>query len=259
MKVFSYGGGVQSTAALVLAAQGRIDYKTFLFCNVGGDSENPATLEYMFYHARPYAEKYGIQIIELQKVLRNGMIDTVFERTIRTGGGIPVRMNGNGAPSARHCTVDFKVKLVEKWLRENRHGDACTVGLGISLDEWQRMRSDSGVVWKTLDYPLIDLRIDRAKCISIIQSAGLPIPPKSSCWFCPFHSLRTWQDMRQNQPVLFLQASNFEAILNERRAKQGKDPIWFTRMLKPLEQVTTDLVQDSLFEDDACESGYCMV
>ena len=43
LRVFSYGGGVQSTAALVLASQHKIDFKTFLFCNVGDDSENPAT------------------------------------------------------------------------------------------------------------------------------------------------------------------------------------------------------------------------
>jgi len=47
LKAFSFGGGVQSTAALVLAAQGRIDYHTFLFCNVGEDSENPDTLTYV--------------------------------------------------------------------------------------------------------------------------------------------------------------------------------------------------------------------
>lgn len=44
LRVFSYGGGVQSTGALVLAAQGRIDFPTFLFCNVGDDSEHPGTL-----------------------------------------------------------------------------------------------------------------------------------------------------------------------------------------------------------------------
>src|SRR5947209_1941983 len=47
LKVFSFGGGVQSTAALVLAARGEIDYQTFLFANVGGDSENPETLRYV--------------------------------------------------------------------------------------------------------------------------------------------------------------------------------------------------------------------
>ncbi len=33
--VFSCGGGVQSTACLVLAAQGKIPYQTFIFANVG--------------------------------------------------------------------------------------------------------------------------------------------------------------------------------------------------------------------------------
>ena len=61
LKVFSYGGGVQSTAALVLAAQGRIDYQTFLFCNVGADSENPETLEYVEQVARPFAARHGLR------------------------------------------------------------------------------------------------------------------------------------------------------------------------------------------------------
>jgi hypothetical protein len=42
--VFSYGGGVQSTAGLVLAAAGRINFPNFVFANVGEDAEHPATL-----------------------------------------------------------------------------------------------------------------------------------------------------------------------------------------------------------------------
>jgi hypothetical protein len=40
LNVVSYGGGVQSTSLLVLAASGKIDFKTFLFCNedIGCDS-----------------------------------------------------------------------------------------------------------------------------------------------------------------------------------------------------------------------------
>lgn len=37
LTVFSFGGGVQSTAALVLAAQGELDCSTFLFANGGGN------------------------------------------------------------------------------------------------------------------------------------------------------------------------------------------------------------------------------
>ena len=44
IRAISFGGGVQSTALLVLASQGKIDFRTFLFANVGDDSEHPATL-----------------------------------------------------------------------------------------------------------------------------------------------------------------------------------------------------------------------
>lgn len=76
-KGFSYGGGVQSTAALALAAQGIIDFPVFLFCNVGDDSENPETLTYVHDVAMPYAREHGIEVIELQKVLRSGTQETL--------------------------------------------------------------------------------------------------------------------------------------------------------------------------------------
>ena len=56
LRVVSWGGGVQSTALLVLAAQGKVDYQRFVFANVGEDSENPDTLRYIAEHSRPYAE-----------------------------------------------------------------------------------------------------------------------------------------------------------------------------------------------------------
>ncbi|WP_256918783.1 hypothetical protein [Streptomyces hilarionis] len=42
VKSFSFSGGVQSMAAMVLAATGELDYRTFLMANVGDDSEHPA-------------------------------------------------------------------------------------------------------------------------------------------------------------------------------------------------------------------------
>ena len=92
-------------------------------------------------------------------------------------------------------------------------------------------------------------------------SAGLPVPPKSSCWFCPYHKLSVWQEMRQDQPELFWKAVDLEKFINARRASLNLDPVWLTRLLKPLDQATHEYGQNSLFDDtfDACESGYCMV
>jgi hypothetical protein len=263
IKVFSYGGGVQSTAALVLAAQGKLDYSTFLFCNVGDDSENPKTLVYVHDVAMPYAHERGIELIELRKT-RFGEPISLYQTITRPGSrsiGIPVRLS-NGAPASRSCTVDFKIKVIEKWLREHDgKAQGATVGLGISLDEWHRARNDSGVSWKQLAYPLLDLRMTRQDCLNSIERAGLPIPDPSSCSFCPFHKIRRWQEMRQNQPQEFWKSSDLEAFLNKRQAEIGKEPVWLTDKGKPLAEATTDLLQESLFDDDqaVCDSGYCMM
>src|ERR1700686_4081372 len=99
LKAFSFGGGVQSTAALVLASQGKIDYRTFLFCNVGEDSENPETLTYVQEVAMPFARDRGLNLIELQKMRRDGTVDTIYRTITRPDSrsvGIPVHMS-NGA------------------------------------------------------------------------------------------------------------------------------------------------------------------
>ena len=83
LRAVAYGGGVQSTALLVLAAQGQIDFPVFLFCNVGADSEDPATLTYVEDHAKPYAALHGIQLHELHRVRRDGTTETLYGRLAR--------------------------------------------------------------------------------------------------------------------------------------------------------------------------------
>jgi hypothetical protein len=67
--------------------------------------------------------------------------------------------------------------------------------------------------------------------------------------------------MREDDPEHFQESCHLEKLINERRATLGKDPVWLTDKLKPLEQATTELEQLSLFEDDAigCDSGYCFM
>jgi len=138
LRAIAYGGGVQSTCLLVLAAQRRIDFEVFLFANVGDDSEDPATLDYLRRYAMPYAAAHGIQLHELHRVRRDGSVETLYGRLTRPGSRslpIPVRMSG-GAPGTRACTADFKVRLLGRWLKQ--HGATAatpaTIGIGISLD-----------------------------------------------------------------------------------------------------------------------------
>lgn len=261
LRTFSYGGGVQSTAALVLAAQGKIDFPIFLFSNVGDDSEHPATLEYVNAIAKPYAQSQGVELHELRYTRRDGRQPTLYSEVVGDSRSVDIPMRvSNGMPGNRSCTADFKIGVVDKWLKA--HGaskDApAIIGLGISIDEYQRMRTDNPrSPFKTTAYPLIDLRLARQDCINVIERAGLPVPPKSSCWFCPFHRLTEWRRMKEHEPELFAASIALEQRVNEKRAGFGKDALWLTDKMIPLDRAVQHTQHEMDFED-ACESGFCM-
>lgn len=253
VRAFSFGGGVQSTAALVLQAQGRIDFPLFIFANVGADSEAPATLRYVEEVARPFAADRGIELVEVSAS------ETLLGRIRRADRSvpIPVRM-ANGAPGNRQCTGSFKIRPVAAELRRRgaTRRDPAIVGLGISVDEWHRARTDSGIAHERLAYPLLDLRLTRADCARVIAEAGLPVPPKSACWFCPYHRAAEWQRMRSEDPERFAEVVTIERLLRDRRRRLGKDEVWMTDALRPIDEAVAD--QESFgWPDGNCESGYC--
>lgn len=253
-RLFSFGGGVQSVACLVLAAQGKIDFKTFVFANVGDNSENPETIQYLNEVVLPYAEKHGIEVIEVQRVSRDGRKMDIYDRLLETKRSIdiPVRMS-NGAPGRRSCTIEFKIKPVAKYHKKlgATKDNPGVLGIGISMDEFQRMRSKSSVEWQVLEYPLIDLKLDRSACKQLIADAGLPVPPKSSCWFCPYHTLGSWRQLQANNPALYNKAVELEELINKRRESLGKDPVWFSSRAVPLPMAVGDgtFKQEGLFEE----------
>lgn len=274
LRIVSYGGGVQSTALMVLAAQGRIDFQTFVMANVGDDSESPGTLRYLVDVAGPYAEKHGIDLQVIDRHKRDGTVETLYGRLMREGSRslpIPVRMS-NGAPGNRSCTADFKIRVIGKWLKQ--HGatadSPATVGIGISVDEIHRANNRKVEPYEHVVYPLVGvgedtgLRLTRSDCQRVIRDAGLPVPPKSSCYFCPFHRPGVWQDMARNEPAQFEKAAALEDTLNDRRRMLGKDEVFLTRFGRPLrdainaDQLSMFELDESPDDDGNCDSGWCM-
>ncbi|MFF4408417.1 phosphoadenosine phosphosulfate reductase [Streptomyces sp. NPDC001407] len=261
MRVVSYGGGVQSTALLVLAAQREIPYRTFLFANTGDDSEDPRTLNYVRHIAAGYAATRGIDLHILDRRKRYGELETLWGRMMRRDSRalpIPVRMS-NGKPGKRSCTKDFKVQVIGKWLKF--HGasadNPADVGIGISLDEIGRATNRHSEPYERIHYPLLELGLRRTDCIEIIRKAGLLVPNKSACFFCPFKSRNSWAKMHRDRPELFRKACHLEDMLNIRRRHDRKDPVFLTSTGRPLREAVTR-AQDELPIDVGCDSGWCM-
>lgn len=263
MRVFSFGGGVQSTAVLCLAASGRVQYDAFIFANVGNDSENPATLDYIERYAKPFAAAHGLKFVEVQKTNRAGELQTLRQWIMTAPRSVPLpAWMISGAFGNRICTVDFKIKVVAKWLKQNgaTKDNPATLGIGISTDEWTRARSDSGIAWEVLEYPLLDLRLSRNNCRAIIVDAGLPIPPKSACYFCPFHNRREWERLKREQPELFAEAVKIDHHIREKRNELGRDGMFLHVARVPLDKAVGYQYAFGLREDDLpCDTGYCFL
>lgn len=274
LRTISYGGGVQSSALCVLAVQGKLDdvlggpVDAALFANVGDDSEHPASLRYVREVMHPWAAEHGLPVHELVRVKKDGEVETLWGRIMREGSRsepIPVRLT-NGKPGSRSCTQDFKIQVVGKWLRE--HGadadDPAVVAIGISTDEMQRANNKKVEPYERPVYPLLELGLSRSDCMNVIADAGLPVPPKSSCFFCPFHSLPAWMDLRENEPDLFTKAQELEDTFNARRAERDMAPVYMTRYGKrlsaavPAGQMTLfNTPANGVFNDGSCDEGYC--
>lgn len=265
LNIMSFGGGVQSTAMMILAAKGEIPHRTAVFANVGEDSENPHTFAYIEEHTKPYCKAHGIDFVEVRLVMRDGVKDTIWMRQHRQQRSviIPAYM-ANGAPGRRQCTYKFKILQISKWLKKQgaTPENPANVALGISMDEFSRMRT-STVPNQNSVYPLIDLRMTRDDCAELIASEGLPVPPKSSCFFCPFKRRAEWIDMKNNDPDLFARAVELERVVNEVRDRIGKDHVYLSATGKPLEEAFGPTGQLDMFEDQedgTCDiAGYCMV
>jgi len=262
--VFSCGGGVQSTACLVLAAQGAIPYRTFIFANVGDNAESPATLAYIRDHLRPYAATHGIEWVDVQRQRRDGTPVDLYDdlhRPVRAIN-IPIRMS-NGSPGNRNCTTEFKIRPIARWIKVNAPG--CVLGKGISTDEPHRATPSRESDGYTSAYPLIELGYSRSDCLRIAAKAGLPQPPKSSCWFCPYKTTDQWITLRREHPDLFSKAAALEDSLNAKREAIGKDHVYMAAVGARRGAALRDVIPDQLGlfpewidEQDSCESGYCM-
>lgn len=262
--IISYGGGVQSTALVVLAVGGRVNAEAALFANVGDDSERKRTLDYVRDIATPWAAARGFPIHELRRQRRDGSFDTLRQHLARSKRSIdiPVRMADTGAPGNRKCSPMFKRSVVARWLRDNADLPA-DVMIGFSIDEIERVgrQRDDGVQHSV--YPLLDLGLNRSGCEQVIRDAGLPVPSKSACYFCPYHRPQTWAEMRRDEPDEFAAAQVLEDEMNVRRDTLGRDHVYLTKFGKRLSDAIGE-AQPALFDGDGsdigevgCDDGSC--
>ncbi len=193
--------------------------------------------------------------------------------TLAKGGGarvaaIPWHMtmpNGDRAMARRQCTMEYKVQPITRKTRElvglaprqRAKGILCEMMIGISTDEALRMKP-AKEAWKKHSWPLIEKGMSRWDCLQWMERKGYPLPPKSSCIGCPYHSDHEWRLIKAD-PVLWADALEVDAAIRQQPGMKGQQ--FMHRSCVPLAEVdlstAADHGQTDLFNNE-CE-GMCGV
>jgi hypothetical protein len=255
---WSYGGGTQSIAIAVLVAQGKLP-KPEVAVIADTSREASETWEYTDRWVRPMLREVGVEIQVAPHSLSN------FDLYDGEDGGTPLipAFTETGALST-FCSGKWKADVLSRHLRTLGYGPTHPVRtwIGISVDEISRMKP-SRVKWQEYYHPLIwDVRMRREHCRALVESVGLPTPPKSSCWMCPFRRNSQWRHLRDNYPEDFERACQLD---EEIRAKDEQGGVWLHESRVPLREADLSAREEppmfKLFggsgEVQGCDSGMC--
>jgi len=256
MKVISLGVGVQSTAMYLMSSMGRIDRADHaIFADPG--AELPRTYEILELLQDWAEDNNGIPIhVTNERNLLQDILKAQNSRGVRFAS-IPA-FTEHGGMGRRQCTGEYKIQPVIKKIRElhglkpHKRMPMTEVWLGISLDEIQRMKI-SQLPRATYHYPLIDNRMSRGDCIKLFEELQFPVPPKSSCIFCPYHSDKNWKELKEVYPESWEQCIDVDNAIRDSSNRGSDDRLYLHRSLVPLERIEF-ADQQELF---MCEEGFC--
>lgn len=256
LEALSWGVGVQSTTLAVMSVLGDLEpYDVIVTADTQWEKQETYQIRDWYKH---WLEERGatIHIITAGSVKEDGGADHIH---------IPF-WTQDGGPMRRQCTRYFKIRPIRRHLREHlgypaSHPpapppQAIRLSLGISTDEYQRMKT-SQVAYIKHRYPLCtDFMMSRADCRAYLQKHDLPVPPKSACVGCPYTSPAEWARLRQESPEEFAEAVAFDEA-HRKHPLDGKTTgrLYIHRDRIPLRQAPAAPADDHgpLF----CESGYC--
>ena len=180
MNIASYGAGTNSTALLVECVKRGITIDLILFADTGG--EKPHTYEYVKTFSKWLVDNGMLEIITVKKAGNN---ETLEENCLR------LNMLPSIAYGFKSCSHKYKIQPQDKYCNNWeparkvwKAGRKITKFIGYDADESHRAKipEDKKYIY---NYPLLEWDMGRDECVESIKAAGLPLPGKSACYFCP--------------------------------------------------------------------------
>lgn len=210
----SYGGGTNSTAVLCgMIERGEPAPHAILMADTGDwasgkAGEKPHTYEYRDMFSAWLVERGYPSITTIRK----GGTATTLEEDCLLKNTLPAIAFGY-----KTCSQRYKTEPQEKWANNDptceaawERGERVVKIIGFHDDEDHRAKPSPDPKYENR-FPLIEWGWGQADCIIAIKRAGLPLPGKSACFFCPHSKPAEIWDLAERYPDLLDRALAMEA------------------------------------------------
>jgi hypothetical protein len=212
LRILSLGAGVQSTAIALMMSQKLIEpADAAIFADTG---DEPRAV----YKHLNWLE--GHLSFPVHRVTAGNMsADILRDESAEVRYLLPT-FTSDGGMGKRQCTRHYKLDVIKRQVRRlgaTRKYPA-TMIIGISLDEALRVNV-SDVLYMENSYPLVELRKTRGHCLEWLAAMGYPLPPKSACKHCPYHSNREWKSLDADE---FAEVVALDEFIRNKGGSEGK-------------------------------------
>jgi hypothetical protein len=257
LTVISLGWGVQSWTLAAMSALGELPPVDFA---IHSDTTWEREETYKF-------AEWGTKWLEDHDVAVITVSDEVTASKLTDDSGqtyIPVftlsESDNSRGQLRRSCTHRWKIVPQRRKLRELGATEV-EQWLGISWDELERVK-DSDVKWVTHRFPLLEKKMTRQDCINWLQAHSLPVPPKSSCVFCPYHTRQTFADIKRVNSSDWQIAVKIDEAIRDKRpgfvayVHPDRIPLTEVKIAEDFGATQLSFVDTA---DAECDSGYCFL
>ena len=167
--------------------------------------------------------------------------------------------DGKKAKMRRNCTVDYKINVIQKFIRYNILGykkgqrtreidiGVHEMHLGFSYEETDRRFSSYNPLYVN-KYPLVDMKLTRADNYGYTREEWGLETKASACIMCPFHRNYFYYYLKHNDKNSFEQLVKFDNHIGEMQPKTPiRSKIFVSRSRKRICDLTEDECNDAKY------------
>ena len=278
-EILSYGAGTPSTTLALMACENAFHgppypyplvpiYDAVIFCDLHAE---PGWVYRQATFTAAACARAGIPFYTLDADLYGNFLANFGRAHIASIPFWTLGEDGRKGRMPRQCTYDYKIKVMEKFVRRELLGykpyqrtltldlHAHNMHMGIMWEERRRCR-ESKLSLFTNRYPLVEMGWTRTMCYAYNREVWGLETKASCCLFCPFHTNYFYRYIQDQEPACYACALRVDELVETNEARPPlKSKLYLSRSRKRLRDLTPEDCNDTqcfLYRSTPVWSGF---